>query len=105
MIYDIENGELEVTPEELSVMFLFRGWDYATPEFGFGPPTSEQIRNVFRDLVNEVMIDGRPSASGRLGRFLAIRHDNGTEDMSNSVDLYLNLGYVWALENEEDDSE
>lgn len=101
MMYDIEDGEFEISPFELALMFYARGWGYDTKD-GYYPPSESELRKMFSNLVNRVMEDGRPSASERGGRFLAVRHDNGSEDMSNSVDLYLNIGYVWAFDRDEE---
>lgn len=93
------DGEWELTPEDLSTLFLFKGWRYATPTLGYGPPSPDRIETLFRELADEINADGRDSVMASRGRFMAIAETPG------SIDLYLNVGYMdrhEATNNEED---
>lgn len=94
MTLNFSPGEWELTPKDLATLFLFKKWPYATPTLGYGLPTEDEIKQLFSELVAEILADGRPSVMASRGRFLAVSH----EDLPDSVDLYLNVGYVWADE-------
>jgi hypothetical protein len=95
----LADGEWELTPQELATIFAFMGWKYATPVLGYGLPNPDQIKALFRDLVREIRDDGREDVIAVRGRFMAVR----TGMTPGSIDMYLNVGYVWDDEMLSDD--
>jgi hypothetical protein len=83
-------GEYELTPNEIATLFALKNWPYATRTLGYGVPDPDKIHQLFVEMTEHVLKDGRPGVLTRRGRFLAMRHED-----TNSVDLYLNVGYVW----------
>ncbi|MEU7863441.1 hypothetical protein [Nonomuraea sp. NPDC049141] len=85
------NGEWDLTPDELALIFAIKGWQYANSEFGYGAPSADSIASVLNALVNMCTDDGAKGSYATIGRFLVVK-DN---DLPNSYDIYLRVGYVW----------
>lgn len=94
-------GEWELTPKDLATLFLFKGWRYATPTLGYGSPGPDQIETLYRELAMEIEDDGRTDVMATRGRFMAVCDT----DTHGSIDLYLNVGYMWRDELDEDEME
>lgn len=92
MSINFSPGEWDLTPQDIATLFLFKQWPYATPTLGYGVPSEESIRQIYAELIADVVADGRAGFMSGRGRFLAVRHSG----LDSSVDLYLNVGYVWA---------
>lgn len=98
--HEYEDGEWELTPKDLATLFMFKGWQYATPSLGYGTPGPESIQTMFRELAAEIQRDGRTDVITSRGRFMAVR----SGESAGSIDLYLNVGYLWdgALSEDEE---
>lgn len=86
-----DDDEWELSLREIAALFALKGWQFASPELGYGIPGEDHISNLFRSLVKDIREDGRPSVMSSRGRFMAIRDAN----TPGSIDMYLNVGFVW----------
>lgn len=93
------DGEWDLTPKEIIDIFKFKGWRYATKPYGYGIPSEEQIQRVYEDLYKVITESEDDVALATRARFLAIRQD----PESLCVNLYLNVGYIWNPELDEED--
>lgn len=87
-------GNWDLAPHELAALFALKEWPYASSEKGQSP-SADQLQQMISELVAEVSADGRPGVVANRGRLLAMKHS----DLDSSVDVYLNIGFVWDKKN------
>lgn len=82
MRYDLD---LEVSLEELAILFAAYGWYYATNPFG--TPSPDDIKQQIYALLNGIPDEGEFIRSGRLA---LVR----SPEYPDSFEVYLDIGYL-----------